>query len=35
MTSAIELNGEYPRGRFGTSLANLGDINSDGFEGKP
>ena len=29
----IILNGTAARGRFGTSLANLGDINKDGYEG--
>lgn len=29
-----KINGFNPRSRFGTSLANLGDLNKDGFEGK-
>ena len=30
----IIFNGLNPRGRFGTSLANLGDIDRDGNEGR-
>jgi len=27
------LEGQVTRGRFGTSVANLGDIDDDGYEG--
>ena len=30
----IIFDGPNPRGRFGTSLANLGDIDRDGNEGR-
>lgn len=30
----VSLNGFRARSRFGTSLAKLGDINDDGFQGK-
>ena len=34
MSDPIIFDGPNPRGRFGTSLANLGDIDHDGNEGR-
>ena len=31
--TSVVLEGQVERGRFGTSLVNLGDIDDDGYEG--
>ena len=33
-TPTIILEGDVDRGRFGSSLTNLGDVDNDGYEGE-